>query len=168
MPNSTGWNFPKFDAEAIEAALFFQVCTAQGDIPDPYVPGNAKYPFVTLTRNPNLPENTPPMAQPLLGLIGLGAAPVQGGAQGLEKWFLHYRVLVYLRADATPDAIPSQQLNYAWNAIVVAMRSGPTFERQTLGGLCDNAWIEGDVLRDNGNLDQQCVLIVPVIVDVGI
>lgn len=167
MPRSP-LSFPHFDAEAIEAALFNQLLTAIGPLPDPYDPGAAKYPFVTTTRNPSTPENSNSANQPLLGLVGLGASEVEVGAQGLEKWLLHYRVLVYIRADATPDTIPSTQLNYAWNAIVLAMRSGPTYVQQKLGGLVDDCYISGDILRDNGNLDQQCVLMVPIIAEVGI
>jgi len=160
-------NFPKFDPERIEAALFALLQTAIG--PLPINPGDPiLYPFVTATRNPSLPQNVPAANQPLLGLISLGASQVESQAQGLEKWLLHFRVVVYIRADATSDAIPSQQINYALKAIVFAMRSSATFERQRLGGLVDDASIEGDILRDNGNIDKQCALLIPIVVDLGV
>ena len=93
---------------------------------------------------------------------------VENQAQGLEKWLLHFRVLVYIRADASSSAIPATQLNNALQAIVQVMRSAPPGVQQTLGGLVDNAWINGDVMMDTGILDQQCALLVPITVDVGL
>lgn len=151
---STNW--PQFQPELIEAALFALLQTAA-------------YPFVTFDRRGQLPENVPAANQPYLGLVQVADAQVENQAQGLEKWLLHFRVLVYIRADASPTAIPSTEMNKALQAIVQAMRSGPPIgERQQLGGLVDNAWIEGTVLRDTGILDQQCALMIPIIVDTGL
>ena len=48
------------------------------------------------------------------------------------------------------------------------MNSSPIGERQTLGGIVNNAWIEGEVIMDTGILDQQLALMVPVSVECGI
>ena len=154
-------SFPHFDPEAIAVALYTQLLTANGTNP-------GQYNFTSTDQRGQLPQNVPAAAQPYMGLVELGMSQVEGQAQGLEKWLLHFRVLIYIRADAIPSAIPRTQLNLALLAIVNAMRSGPTFERQTLSGLVDNAWIEGDILMDTGVLDQQGALMIPIVVDVGL
>jgi hypothetical protein len=147
--------FPQFDPETIAVALFNLLQTSG-------------YPFQTYDRKGDLPENVNSADQPYLGLVQLGMAQVENQAQGLEKWLLHFRVLVYIRADAIPSAVPATQINAALKAIVNVLRSVPIGERQTLGGLVDNCWIEGDVLMDTGILDQQCALLIPVTVDTGL
>jgi hypothetical protein len=151
-----GTNWPQFQPETIEAALFALL-------------QENTYPFATYDRRGQLPENVPAANQPYLGLVHLADVQVENQAQGLEKWLMHFRVLVYIRADASPTAIPATEMNKALQAIVQVMRSSPPIgERQTLGGLVDNAWIEGTVLRDTGILDQQCALLIPIIVDTGL
>lgn len=146
--------FPQFDPESIAVALFDLLKTNS-------------YSFVTYDRHGQLPENVPAANQPYLGLVQLGQTVVQNQAQGLEKWLLHFRVLVYIRADASPTSIPATELNAALKAIVDVMRSGPQGEPQTLGGIVINAWIEGDVLEDTGILDQQSALLIPITVLIG-
>jgi hypothetical protein len=147
--------FPEFDPETIAVALFNLLQTSG-------------FAFNTYDRKGALPEKVNQADQPYLGLVQLGQSVVQNQAHGLEKWQLHFRVLVYIRADAIPSAIPATQLNAALKAIVGVMRSGPYGEAQTLGGLVINAWIDGDVLEDTGILDQQCALLIPIAVLVGI
>lgn len=166
-------SFARFNPEQIAAALFAQLQTANGTgfIPgtiSPAFPGGVpQFNFQSTDRRGQVPENVPAANQPYLGLVQLGFSQVENQAQGLEKWLMHFRVLIYIRADASSSAIPATQLNAALLAIVNSMRV-PTFERQTLGGLVDNAWIDGDVLQDTGILDQQCALLIPIVVDVGL
>jgi len=148
-------NWPQFDPERIALALFNLLQTST-------------YAFQSYDRRGKLPENVPPAMQPYLGLVELGFSQVENQAQGLEKWLFHFRVLVYIRADATPDAIPATEINKAMKALVAVMRTNPIAERQTLGGLVDNAWIEGQILIDTGILDQQSALMIPIMVDCGL
>jgi hypothetical protein len=151
----SSYPFPEFDPERISLALFALLQTST-------------YPFVTYDRKGAMPENVPAANQPYLGLVEMGMAQVENQAQGLEKWLLHFRVLVYIRADASSAAIPATELNNALKAIVNVLRTtAPIGERQTLGGIVDNCWIQGDVLIDTGILDQQSALLVPIVVDTG-
>lgn len=147
--------WPQFDPENIAIALFNQLKTAN-------------YSFASSDRIGELPQNVPTAMQPYLGLIQFGASQVENQAQGLEKWLLHFRVVIYIRADAGPTRIGATLANAALLAIVKAMRAANIGERQTLGGLVDNAWINGDVLIDTGILDQQIAVLIPITVDVGI
>ena len=146
--------FPRFNPETITAALFALLKTSS-------------FNFLTYTRNPTLPQNVDAALQPYLGLFLLGGSQVENQAQGLEKWLLHFRVVVYIRGVAVPEAVPTVQLNEAWQAIVNVMRSVPIGSQQTLGGIVDNAWVSGDTMFDGGNIDQQCALMIPITVDTG-
>lgn len=147
--------WPAFDPEKISVALFTLLQTSG-------------YPFTTYSRRGDVPVNVPPAQQPYLALIELGGSQVENQAQGLEKWILEYAVMIYLRVSATPSAIPATPLNAAWLAIVNVMRSKPIGSQQTLGGIVDNAWIEGECLINTGIIDQQCRIMIPIKVDCGL
>jgi hypothetical protein len=104
--------------------------------------------------------------QPYMALIEQGATGVQNTTIGLEKWTLHYLVLVYLRADANPSAVPATTINAILQAIASALQ--PISGKQTLGATVNNTWIDGEVRIDTGILDQQCALLIPISVDVGV
>jgi hypothetical protein len=76
--------------------------------------------------------------------------------------------MIYIRADAGPDAVPDTVINQMLDAIGLVLQSIPPGEKQTLGGLVENAWVEGEILIDSGILDQQCVIQIPVKVVTGI
>jgi hypothetical protein len=158
-------NFPHFDPERIATALYNLLLTAVGPTPP-------QFPFATTDRRGQVPQNVPEASQPYLGLLELGGNQHLGAlgslqTQGLEKWLLQFAVLIYIRADAEPSAVPATQLNAAWLSVITVLRSTPIGERQTLGGLVDNAYVFGDCIMNAGVIDQQCTLSIPVLVDVG-
>ena len=71
-------------------------------------------------------------------------------------------VAVYLYVTRSDDSVvPDTQMNALLDAIELAlMPSGG--EVQSLGGLCDHAWIEGDIQTDEGALGAQAVALVPI------
>jgi hypothetical protein len=152
--SATYISFPRFKPNEIFNALFSLLKTAA-------------YPFVTFSQRGATPENIDTALQPYLALIPLGAGQVENQAQGIEKWIFEYACVVYIRAVATPETIPAIELNKAFYAIVNVMRSTPPFSQQTLGGLVDNAWIEGECMFNTGILDEQCRLLVPIKVVLG-
>jgi hypothetical protein len=145
----------KFNPEAISAALFTLL-------------SGANFAFASKDRRGKIWGNVDPADQPYMGLIQTGATGVQSTATGLEKWTLRYLVLVYIRADANPNVIPATQINAALQAIAEAINSSPIGERQTLGGIVNNVWINGQCMIDTGILDQQCALLIPVDVELGV
>jgi hypothetical protein len=164
-----------FNPEAIEAALFTLVCNAV-----------SAFPFVTKSRHPKVWPNIDPKDQPALFLVPTRWVPTQPQAYGITRFELEYVVLVYTRADAagyppnpagTP-IIPQQLLNQAGLAIFNAVRGKPTNptqaatwqphgEKQTLGGLVENAWMDGAVTIQAGVLDVQCAMELPIHVVTG-
>lgn len=147
-----------FDPEVIANALFIRL-------------GQISYAFKTMDRKGKIWTNVTPADQPYIGLIERGGMVVQNQAIGLTKHTLHFLILVYIRGDASQDPtaiLPATLLNAVWKGIEQIMNSSPMGERQTLGGIVNNAWIEGEVVMDTGILDQQLALMVPVSIDCGI
>jgi hypothetical protein len=148
----------RFDPEVVSLALFILL-------------GQAQFTFQSMDRKGKIWSNVNITDQPYFALIERGGEVVQNQAIGLTKHTLHFLVLVYIRADAdqSPSApVPATQLNAAWKAIEGIMNSVPLGERQTLGGIVNNAWINGPVMIDTGILDEQCALMIPIDVEVGV
>jgi hypothetical protein len=154
-PFSGGPGGISFDPEVIANALFIRL-------------GQTSYPFKAMDRRGKIWANVNASDQPYLALIERGGTGVQNEAIGLQKWTLHFLVLVYIQADANPSTIPATAINAAFKAIASIMNSSPMGERQTLGGIVNNAWINGEVMIDTGILDQQCALLIPVDVETGL
>lgn len=147
----------EFNPEAISLALFALLKTSTFSF-------NAYDRQGTIWTNVNLAD------QPYLGLIEHGIRGVQDSAIGLTKWTMHFWVLVYIRADADEGAttVPATQLNAALLAIANVIAGTAPGEKQTLGGLVNNCWINGEIFIDTGILDQQCALVIPVDVELGL
>ena len=145
----------KFDPETISIALFNLLQTST-------------FNFVSYDRKGKIWGDVPPANQPYLALIEHGMTGVQNTALGMEKWTLHYMLLVYIRADADPATVPGTQINAAIKAIQEVISNVPIGEKQTLGGLVNNTWINGEISIDTGILDQQCAIVIPVTAECGI
>lgn len=141
-----------FLPEAISASLFTLLAAA--------------YPFKKSDRRGAIWSNVDIQDQPYMALIEQGATGVQDTTIGLEKWTLHYLVLVYLRADANPSVVPATTINAILQAIANALQ--PISGKQTLTATVNNTWIDGEVKIDTGILDQQCALLIPISVQVGV
>lgn len=76
------------------------------------------------------------------------------------KWTFLIDVYVYARTDG--DRVPGTVMNPLLDAIeAVTKPDNPTQRVQTLGGLVERCWIEGDIETDEGTLGDQAVAIVP-------
>lgn len=156
----------KSSREAVAAALFALLEDVTWTDPYTDAPGQE---FEYTTRRPTLPENVDAARQPYLGLEMLDEDDTQATAMGLTEYRIEFRCYVYARADADPDVAGESLLNVIMDAIDAALQNqNQPGERQTLGGLVTNCWIEGRVTRSNGLLDQQMYLIVPIVTASGI
>jgi hypothetical protein len=153
-----------FDPEAIEVALFNLLQNAVTALP-----------FKTISRHAKIWGNAVPPDQPALYLVPLGGPTVQDQAFGAPKYHLKYVVLIYARADAALNStvMPQTLLNNAWKAINNAMLGKPIDpvqaaawlphgEKQTLGGLVENAWVDGETTMQAAILDQQGAIEIPL------
>lgn len=104
-----------------------------------------------------------PTEQPALFLAQVRESATPGDpARGLPtKWLLHADVYLYARTDSR--SAPGSQLNPLLDAIEAALAPASPMQRtQTLGGLAEHCWIEGDIDTDEGTLGDQAVAIVPI------
>jgi hypothetical protein len=107
----------------------------------------------TITRTPVIWTKVPEGNKPWLGLFK-GGPETEGYIQpqqqhiGLTKYRINYNLWLYLTADPSGRVVAETTINNIADGIDAALQtnaSGPTAygERQTLGGLVNNAWIEG-------------------------
>lgn len=142
--------------EAISQALETQLAKAK----------NA-YPFKTVSRRARIWTNVTSAEQPVIFLVKVSEA-IDQSTWGAPRYRLKYVVLCYLRADAAPNLVPEVEINKVLDAVDVTLLGTPPGEKQTLGGVVENCWIEGDVMIDTGILDQQIVIVIPVSILTGI
>lgn len=70
--------------------------------------------------------------------------------------------IVYHRGGKDQSATPAETSNAILDALEAAFRPALPGARQTLGGLAYRAFIDGTIHKDNGDLDGQAMLIVPI------
>lgn len=77
------------------------------------------------------------------------------------KWTLNADLYLYARTDG--EQVSAAVLNPILDAIEAALKpDNPTRRTQTLGGLVERCWIEGEIQTDEGTLGDQAVAIVPI------
>ncbi|WP_423396027.1 hypothetical protein [Burkholderia sp. LMG 21824] len=137
--------------EPIYAALFALVQSAVA----PYA--------VTIGRRFQLASQVPPSEQPAVFQVQKSER-IAHERRGLpKKYHLFVDLVVYAQAGDSA-AIPATAVNTILDAIdnALAPAPGDPMNNQTLGGLVEHAWIEGEVLIVEGTLQDQSVAIVPV------
>jgi hypothetical protein len=125
------------------------------------------YPFKTVSRRARIWTNVTPSEQPALYLIKVSEGYDQS-TWGAARYRLKYLMLCYLRADAQPNVVAEVEINKALDALDATLAGKPPGTKQTLYGIVENCWIDGDVMIDTGILDQQIVIVVPVSILTGI
>ena len=90
---------------------------------------------------------------------------------GLPIKNLRGQIWVYLQAVPNADQSgvwPSQLINPLLDAIETAILGAVPGQKQTLGGLVENCWIDGDLIMDDPVApDQQIVIVIPISISVG-
>lgn len=109
----------------------------------------------TFTRVPRMYSDWDPPDQPVLTLAKTGPASEVSSqnAMGLTKWNIEWKLIIYARNDAAPGAIGETLLNNIADAAEKAIEgSGSAVfgNRQPLGGLVTNVWMEGPSMWDLG------------------
>jgi hypothetical protein len=131
-------------------------------------------PFVTVSRRGKIWSAVPSDQQPAFFLIHPGGRAEQPAMPGkptwvLTRWTINYMAIVYARADADPNVLPDSLANFLFDAVEAAIKPAPLeSDGVKLGGLVENAWIEGDYFVDTGIEDQQIAIMIPIHVLTGI
>jgi hypothetical protein len=118
--------------------------------------------FVTTSRRARLVKDVAAEEQPALFLEEGPGETVQHQGQGLPaKHFLYVDFGFYARLDEDKSVAPGSILNPLIDAIEAALDPDPD-EDQTLGGLVEYCRISGKVLKNEGLLDGQASVVIPV------
>ena len=74
---------------------------------------------------------------------------------------LSVHVYVYL-STADANIVGDTDISLILDAFDTALSPGPGEQRQTLGGLVSHCRVDGDILRDPGDMDGEGIIIVPI------
>jgi hypothetical protein len=106
----------------------------------------------TISRVPRIWTSVNEADKPAL-ILFKGGPDTEGYVQpqqqhiGLTKYRLNFNLWLYMTADPSSTTVAETAINNIADAIDAAFQTGATAtsfgERQTLGGLVNNAWIEG-------------------------
>lgn len=143
--------------EPIYAALFAVAQSAKSDA----------IPFTTMSRrwiawdqmaseqSPALFQRQPPL-------------DVQGGARGLPKFELKAEWYIYLATDPSDlSTVTATALNNYVTALISALQGSIPGQQQTLGGLVQNAYVDGQIVLDEGLISSPAVALIPITILTG-
>jgi hypothetical protein len=84
----------------------------------------------------------------------------------LPKWRLRAQIWIYMVAAPNAEQSgnwPSQLINPCLDAIEKTLEGPVPGEKQTLGGLVEHCWIDGDIFVDDPvSPDTQIVIVIPI------
>jgi hypothetical protein len=143
--------------EAIMAALIAKLQAATFSIPV-----NGKTGFVTVSRRLKLWADTPKSQRPALFVTERHEQKNWQSETLPGKTILNVDLFAYIDA-SDKNATPAIALNTVLDAIETALTPAPGESgRQTLGGLVSHCRIEGQILKDPGDLDGDGLLWAPL------
>lgn len=133
--------------EPIYAALFEKLASA--------------YAFTTASRRFRHFADVAPADQPALFMTQRHETALT--VPGLNTvWVGMADAYVYVNTNSDPAIAPGTILNPLIDAIETVLRPDPVSNKQTLGGLVQHVWIEGQIETDEGSLGDQGVAIIPI------
>ena len=78
-------------------------------------------------------------------------------------WTLVVDVYVYVNTgNNVNDTVPASLINPLIDALTATLAPDPITNKQTLGGLVQHAWIEGEIITDEGWLGDQAIAVIPI------
>ncbi|MGA7887724.1 MAG: hypothetical protein WCA44_18465 [Acidobacteriaceae bacterium] len=123
--------------------------------------------FVTTSRRARLAKDVSADEQPALFLEETPGEVVKYQSEVMPpKFYLYADLGFYARIPEDLTTPPGSVLNPLLDAVCAALAPGPSQERQTLGGLVYNCRINGKILKEEGLLDGQAAVVVPLEIEV--
>lgn len=94
-----------------------------------------------------------------------------GGRGQRDKLTLYVQLLIFFKVDKNDKTLrPSTKMNNLVKAVrkAIVPRTGPDTINgvQTLGGLVDDCRIDGDIKKDQGVLDDQGSVLIPLVITI--
>lgn len=119
--------------------------------------------FATTSRRARLAKDVAPEEQPALFMEEGPGETVSHQAQGLPaEHLLHVDLGFYARLNEDKSIAPGSILNPLIDAIEAALAPDPDEEEQTLGGLVTYCRISGKIEKNEGLLDGQASVVIPI------
>jgi hypothetical protein len=104
--------------------------------------------------------------QPCLFLYRGPQIASQVHAFGVTKWQWKCWIWIYYRIDslqcAGDDLYPDLILDNILDSVEQVFQTDPLIGRLTLDGTCWHCWIDGSIVFDDGIVDNQAVVVIPV------
>lgn len=155
---------PQSSRESIYNALLQVLAAATWSDPSWNLPNGGSVTTFALSGRRILPlEQVPQASMPALFLAQWPSEKAeQNKAWGLTRWHLKAQALIVFMVDTTisETSIPATRGNVILDAIEKALN--PYQERQTLGNLVENCWIDGEVIHADGSDDGRAMMLVPI------
>jgi hypothetical protein len=143
--------------EAVMAALLAKLTAVTFT-----APVNGQTSFVTVSRRLKLWSDVPKSQRPALFVAEHREQPSYQTEALPVKTTLSVDLFIYIDS-SDRNTIPAAALNTMLDAIDAALKPAPADNnRQTLGGLVSHCRIDGQVLKDPGDLDGDGLLWVPL------
>lgn len=152
------------DRETIFNALFALTEKARWNIGTALAPVYQS--FATRTRRIALFSDVPDKQQPWLGQSEHSES-INQVSRMPYKVTLQAQWVVYHVMGKQPGTVPTTRNNQILDALQEAIapaKTDPGYldQRNTLGGLVYHCYIDGDIFKDPGDIDNQAMLIVPI------
>ena len=143
--------------ETVLAALFAKLSSAT------FTEVGGASEFVTSSRRLRLWSDVPAGQRPAMFMTDHHETPSYRSENTPALVTISVEVFVYIDS-SDPSSVPSTDLNNILDGLDAAIAPGPGEQRQTLGGLVSHCRVEGQILKDPGDLDGDGLLIVPILV----
>lgn len=109
-----------------------------------------------------------PADQPALFLTRRVEVATQKPVIGTAVWDIPFDVAIYVNTGSDAAVSPAELLNPLLDAIeAVMVPDNLSTNKNTLGGLVQHCWIEGQIQTDEGVLGAQGVALIPILVRVA-
>ena len=117
--------------------------------------------FNTSSRRFKLFADVAPVDQPALFLIQRGESiHTTPGMPPVS--IMSCDVALYVNTRGDNSVAPATVLNPLIDAVLAALAADPVSNKQTLGGLVQHAWVEGEIQTDEGLLQEQGYALIPI------
>ena len=125
-------------------------------------PVNGKTSFVSISRRLKLWADVPKSLRPAMFITEHREQQAYQNEALQAKTTLNVDLFIYIDA-SDMNAVPAISLNVIMDAIEAALAPAPMDNnRQTLGGMVSHCRIDGQVMKDPGDLDGDALLWVPL------
>lgn len=117
--------------------------------------------FKTVSRQFRMFSDVSPADQPALFLVQRSeSVAVVPGLPSVST--LSFDALIYVSTHGDKAVAPASVLNPLIDAVIASMAPLGSSDKQTLGGLVQHAWVEGEIQTDEGLLQQQGYALIPI------